>query len=279
MTMRRTVYLAVLSGVVLGLAAILSAGSSRGTALADSGCNNHSLRGPYGFAVQGQTGATSTGTEPGEIAAAGQIVFDGNGGLTGNEWESFNGRITPITFSGTYIVAADCTGRATVHNGLTATFRLMLVERGQEVNIIESDQGVVAEGQITQQGLERCSNATFRGAYGFAASGSVFASPGNPSEIFDLAVWARIVADGHGHSTQQTSASVNGAYSEANETADYSVNPDCTGSATIHHSNGTVEHVNFVIVERGNEIKFISAEPGAVFAGSMDKQPSDEGEN
>ena len=277
--MRRPVYLALVSGAVIGLAAMVSAGSSRNAVLADSGCTNHSLRGPYGFAVEGQTGATSTGTEPGEIAAAGQIRFDGNGGLTGNEWESFNGAITTITFSGTYTVNSDCTGRAAVHNGMTATFRLMLVERGQEVNIIESDQGVVAAGQITRQELQRCSNATFRGVYGFAASGSFFASPGTPSELFDLAVWARIVADGRGHATQQTSASVNGAYSEANETAMYTVNPDCTGSATLFHSNGTTEHVNFVVVERGTEIKFISIEPGAVFAGSIDKQPSDEGED
>src|SRR5437870_9861241 len=89
--MRRRVCLALVSGAVIGLAAMVSAGSSRNAVLADSGCTNHSLRGPYGFAVEGQTGATSTGTEPGEIAAAGQIRFDGNGGLTGNEWESFNG--------------------------------------------------------------------------------------------------------------------------------------------------------------------------------------------
>src|SRR5437660_1264740 len=145
---------------------------------------------------------------------------------------------------GTYTVNSDCTGRAAVHNGMTATFRLMLVERGQEVNIIESDQGVVAAGQITRQELQRCSNATFRGVYGFAASGSFFASPGTPSELFDLAIWARIVADGRGHATQQTSASVNGAYSETNETAMYTVNPDCTGSYTIFHANGTTEHVN-----------------------------------
>ena len=277
--MRRALYVALVSGAVIGLAAMLSAGSSRNIVLADSGCTNHSLRGAYGFAVEGQTATTSGGTEPGEIAAAGQIKFDGNGGLTGKEWESFNGAITPITFSGTYTVNSDCTGRAAVHNGMTATFRLMLVERGQEVNIIESDQGVVAAGQITRQELQGCSNATFRGVYGFAASGSFFASPGNPSELFDLAVWARIVADGRGNATQQTSASVNGAYSEANETAMYTVNPDCTGSATIFHTNRPPEHVNFVVVERGTELKFISADPGAVFAGSIDKQPSGEGEN
>jgi len=59
----------------------------------------------------------------------------------------------------------------------------------------------------------------------------------------------------------------------------YTVNPDCTGSYTIFHANGTTEHVNFVVVERGTEIKFISIEPGAVFAGSIDKQPSGENED
>src|SRR2546426_11038422 len=108
MTMRRRLYLALVSGAVIGLAAMLSAGSSRNAVLADSGCTNHSLRGPYGFAVEGQTGATSPGTEPGEIAAAGQIRYDGNDVLTGNARDSFNGAITTFTFSGTYTLHSVC---------------------------------------------------------------------------------------------------------------------------------------------------------------------------
>jgi hypothetical protein len=54
------------------------------------------------------------------------------------------------------------------------------------------------------------------------------------------------------------------------------VNIDPSGEKNAFHADGTTEHVNFVIVERGTEIKFISVDPGAVFAGSIDKQPSGE---
>jgi hypothetical protein len=269
--MRRTVPFALLSGVMIALTATLASGNSRHGAVADEGCSNASLHGAYGFADQGQA-FTATGVEAAEIAAAGRIVFDGRGGLTGTEWESLNGAITTIPFNGEYNVQADCSGRTVIHDGQTAHLRFMLVERGQESDYFGTDPGVVAAGQISKIRMEQCSNATLKGVYGFSASGSFFGTSG---ELGDLAVFARIVFDGRGHSTQSTSSSFNGLQSEGPETATYSVNPDCTGSAILHHPNGTVEHINFVIVESGSEIKFFVATPGAVFTGTVDKQPMD----
>lgn len=269
--MRRTIPLALLSGLMIALAATLAAGSSRHVAVADEGCTNASVQGAYGFADQGQA-FTAAGTEAAEIAAAGRIVFDGNGGLTGTEWESLNGAITTIPFNGEYSVQPDCTGRTVIHDGQTAHLRFMLVERGQESNYFITDPGVVAAGQISKIKLDECSNDTLTGVYSFSASGSAFGTSG---ELGDLAVFARIVFDGRGHSTQSTNSSFNGFQSEAAETAIYSVNPDCTGSATVFHANGTVEHINFVVVESGSEIKFIVTTAGAVFTGTVDKQPLD----
>jgi hypothetical protein len=39
------------------------------------------------------------------------------------------------------------------------------------------------------------------------------------------------------------------------------------------HANGTVEHINFVIVESGSEIKFFVNDPGSVFTGTLEKAP------
>jgi hypothetical protein len=84
--MRRTVPLALISGLTIGLAATLAAGSSRHAAVADEGCSNASVQGANGLADQGQA-FSATGSEVAEIAVAGRIVFDGKGHLTGNEWE------------------------------------------------------------------------------------------------------------------------------------------------------------------------------------------------
>jgi hypothetical protein len=186
---------------------------------------------------------------------------------------SFNGAITTIPFSGEYGVQADCTGDAVIHNGQTAHLKFMLVERGLEANYFITDRGVVAAGQISKIQLERCSTATFRGVFSFSASGSAFGSSG---ELCDVAVFSRLVVDGHRHGTQTSWSSFNGFQSTENADSTYSVNPDCTGSATILHSTRPAEHVNFVMVERGTEAKFIATTPGNVFTGTLDKQPIDE---
>jgi hypothetical protein len=267
--MRRTISLALLSGMMIALAVTLAAGSNRHAAVADEGCSNASMRGAYGFADQGQV-FTAGGGEAAEVAAAGRIVFDGKGGLTGTEWESFNGAITTIPFNGEYSVQPDCTGQTVIHDGQTAHLKFTLVERGQEANYFITDPGVVADGQISRVQLKHCSDATLNGVYSFSASGSAFGTSG---ELGDIAVSARIVFDGRGSATQTTNSSFNGFQNEAVESSTYKVNPDCTGSAIGTHANGTKEHIKFVIVESGSEIKFFADEPGLVITGTIDKAP------
>jgi hypothetical protein len=240
-------------------------------AYAQEGCSNHTLRGAYGFATDGQAFGAN-GAEFAEFAAAGRIVFDGKGNLAGHETESLNGAITEPTFSGTYKVLPDCTGTAQIHNGQTASLRFMLVEGGQEVNVIDTDPGVVAAGQITRQQMTGCTLASFKGVYSFVGSGSVY-GPGG--ELGDVAVFGRIAADGHGHTTQSSNASFNGFQDADTQVGTYTVNADCTGTATdVHQRTGQVEHVMFVLVEGGAEAKFVVTDPGVVFAGTVDRQGS-----
>jgi hypothetical protein len=271
--MRRTVPLALVFWLMIGLAVVIASASTQRAARATEGCTNHSLRGAYGFASEGQAFGPA-GTEIAEIAAAGRILFDGHGNLTGQETESLNGAITTPAFSGTYSVLPDCTGTATIHNGQTAHLRFMLVEGGQEVNFIDTDPGVVATGQIARQQLTHCTAASFKGVYSLAASGSVYGPSG---EIGDVSVFARIVADGHGGITESSSASFNGFQDTETEIGTYTVNADCTGTGTnVHQRSGQVEHVWFVLVEGGAESKFVVTDPGVVLAGTVDRQPNED---
>jgi hypothetical protein len=269
--MRRTVPFVLLPGVMIALAAVLTSTSTSHRAYAHEGCSNHSLRGAYGFATDGQAFG-ATGTEFAEFASAGRVVFDGQGHLAGRETESFNGAISEPMFSGTYSVLPDCSGTANIHNGQTATLRFMLVEGGQEVNIIDTDPGVVAAGQITRQQMRACTLASLKGVYSFAASGSVY-GPGG--ELGDVAVLGRIEADGRGHTTQSSNSSFNGLQDADTQVGTYTVNSDCTGTAAdVHQRTGRVEHVTFVLVEGGAEAKFVVTDSGVVLAGSVDKQPT-----
>lgn len=268
--MRRTVPLALLSGGMIAVAVTLVSGSAQRGAYAREGCANHSLRGAYGFATDGQ--AFDANGEFAEIASAGRIVFDGHGNLTGRETESLNGSITEPTFWGTYSVQPDCTGTATIHSDLTTNLRFVLVEGGQEVNVIDTDPGVVAAGQITRQELTHCTLASVKGVYSFAASGSFYAAG---AEVGDFAGLGRIQFDGRGHATESFSSSFNGSQSADIQTATYTVNADCTGTYTSTHPNGQVDHVNTVLVEGGAEIKFIVTDAGAVASGTVDKQATE----
>src|SRR5438132_12490519 len=73
--------IASLAGLLLVAVATSGSGSLR--AVASQGCTNHSLRGAYGY--QGTGTIYQAGQEVGDFAAAGRVVFDGNGNLQGKQ--------------------------------------------------------------------------------------------------------------------------------------------------------------------------------------------------
>jgi hypothetical protein len=271
--MRRYGVLGLTLGVFLALGGTLASGSSSPRALADEGCGPHSLRGGYGFAFQGQV--VPPGVAELDIGGAGRVVFDGHGGISGREWASTNGQPETLTFTGGYTVAPDCTGTITIvnSNGRTDRGKIALVEGGQEVNFIETDPGVVLTLHLSRQSISGCTNRSLSGVFNASQSGSAF----NPAgvEQGDVSLFITLHFDGRGHESGSSTASFNGFPASDTFTGTYQVNPDCTGSATDTFTSGQPEgHVKFVLVERGNEIKFIAADPGTVFAGTVDRMAS-----
>jgi hypothetical protein len=253
--------------IAVFLALTLASGRSTPRALADEGCGLHSLQGGYGFAFQGQV-VPPTGAEL-DLAGAGRIVFDGKGGLSGMEWDSTNGVQETVTVTGSYSVQPDCTGTATLanSNGRTDHIRIGVTEGGQEFNFTVTDPGVVLTGQTSRQGISHCTDRSLSGIFNAAESGSDFNAAG--VEQGDDSLFFTQNFDGHGKSTGTTTLSLNGfSYSDA-FTGVYHINPDCTGTASNTFNLGGSDHVNIVLVEQGNEIKFISGDPGVVFAGTV----------
>ena len=89
-------------------------------------CSNASLQGGYGFS-HGET-AVPAGTP---FAALGRWNFDGKGKFTNTLTINDNGKVTPITDSGTYTVGTDCTGKIFILGG-TGTIEIVLVDGGKE---------------------------------------------------------------------------------------------------------------------------------------------------
>ena len=92
-----------------------------------------SLKGAYGFldshtAVPARTPFT----------ALGRWNFDGKGKFTNPLTINDNGKVTPITDSGTYTVDTDCTGKIFILGG-TGTIEIVLVDGGNEFYELRAD--------------------------------------------------------------------------------------------------------------------------------------------
>ena len=83
----------------------------------------------------------------------------------------------------------------------------------------------------------QCSNATLNGDYAFTVTGTRPSGPGAPLEQF--VGWTVTSFDGDGGGTQvgASHGSINGDSIDDSGTLTYSLNPDCSGTATLQLSN------------------------------------------
>lgn len=121
----------------------------------------------------------------------------------------------------------------------------------------------VAPMAMAQPGDETCSNHTLRGDYGFDIQAQL---------TFDIVRVLRGVAmthfDGRGHLKQVDHVVVGGfpplptnAWNAGSGT--YSVNPDCTGTATINFADGRPSvTLSLVVVREGTEVHTVVDNPG-----------------
>jgi hypothetical protein len=105
----------------------------------DGDCSLRTLRGSYGFSVDGQILA---GPRTGLLRAVAMTQFDGRGNLTQVDFATING--VPIgndwrPATGSYRMNADCTGTAEIipaDGSPTLKLRLVVVRNGKEVRAV-----------------------------------------------------------------------------------------------------------------------------------------------
>lgn len=106
---------------------------------------------------------------------------------------------------------------------------------------------------------KRCSNRTLNGSYGFTVEG-LLGIPGGGTQIRGVILQEY---DGNGHLTQVEHVVVDGAPPSETWTpgsGTYTVNADCTGSATITipSSGGPPLVVFFVVTKHGRMVREVS---------------------
>jgi hypothetical protein len=111
-----------------------------------------------------------------------------------------------------------------------------------------------------------CANDSLQGQYGQTISGELLPAPG---VVLPQNGVAMTDFDGNGKFTQTDFVVINGAPTSTgfgSETGAYHVNSDCTGTATIHYSDGSEIVLQLVVVKQGREfrtvVSFLSMDAG-----------------
>ena len=107
-----------------------------------------------------------------------------------------------------------------------------------------------------------CSNATLRGTFAYTSIGFITGPPEFAGPFAEVGTQS---FDGRGGTTANVTLSQNGNIVPVTVVGTYTVNPDCTGSATLQVSPISVTvHMLFVIDDSGNGFQAIETDPGLV---------------
>lgn len=232
-------------------------------------CSTASVKGVYGISTVG-VGLNGSGQPASSIY---QITADGMGNVTGLATKSIDGTIVTFTFTGTYTVAANCTGTATFTNQNNQvehdTFVLNNANKGafliQTDTVHVQSSFAVAQGTITS-----CVDATAAHTYSMQLSGL---DPGTGQVAYEgqLILKEKTVGTTETDTiTGTVTVSLNGTITSAVPvTGTYSINSNCTGSAVITPMGMSTMNLNLVIVNAGKEILAIETDNNTIVTGLL----------
>lgn len=219
---------------------------------ASATCSNATLVGNYGFTIAGTNGTGSL------TAAVGQLTADGKGNFTGIQTVSDAGVISSnVALTGTYSIKTTCIGTATITAGSSANLSLVVVSNGKQFEVTRTDAGTSQYGYAMAQGTAICTNAGIKNTFGFRGGGFT-------SALAPYAFNGQVKLNGLGGVTGSESASFGGTIDSFSLTGTYSVNSNCTGTATFNGGTGNIAHTNFVIVNGGQSAMQIQTDANTI---------------
>lgn len=212
-------------------------------------CNDASLTGVWGSVVG---------------ASVAQFTADGAGNITnGTQTSSQAGTIVTDTFTGTYSVAAACTGTITLNftsGGIgTANFVLDLAHKGAQV--IATEAGSVAEGFALAAGTGICGLTGVKHIFALAALGVNSVGP--------VAYVAQVTLNGTGKVSGSGTFDVNGTITSSSFAGTYTETAGCTGSMQLTGTGVGTLNFDFVVVSSGKELLLIETDSNTGVAGNM----------
>jgi hypothetical protein len=239
------------------LAAVLLFLGSMMIAKPAAACTDASLSGTYGISwgwPQEMYAATGN-----EAMVVGQLTADGKGNLTGTETVSYEKSIQTVTVTGTYTVAANCTGTISLApdffniylNGSNHGFQMTLTTKGFE-----------AVGFAVPQVSASCALTGKTQSLGVNLVGTI------PGSSVNKAIIGQLVLNGKGAVTGTVSINENYSNSVETVTGTYTVASDCRGTLDITPKGSSELHFDSVFVNSGAELLLIETDTGTVIGGT-----------
>lgn len=211
-------------------------------------CNSSSLNGTYGLSITGRQ-VTSAGTFVSVLQGNGTATFDGLSSVTITLSDNTNeAPATPVTWTGTYSVEANCAAVANITSGGGATLNLLPYNQGKSFLMTGYDATYSYSGNGNSEASSlgvACSMGTLNGVYTFNATGYSLAT----SAVSGLANGAGLLQfDGLGNVTANLSTATGAAgLTAANLTGTYTVGSNCAGSATLTDPSSNSYAMSFSI--------------------------------
>jgi hypothetical protein len=220
-------------------------------AIGGNACSSATLNGIYAFALTGRQ-VTASGTFSNVFQGNGSATFDGLSKVTVTmTTDTIQAVGTPLTWTGTYTMQANCFGAITITSGGSAVLNLLPYDGGTNFLVTGNDSTYSYSGGTGNNQPTGCSAATFSGVYMFTGTGFNLSSGAvngvdNGSGLLQF--------DGVSSVTANFTLSASGNITAAGTlTGSYSVSSTCVGSATLSSSAG-ITYVMALSVSNANTV-------------------------
>ena len=122
------------------------------------------------------------------------------------------------------------------------------------------------KAQSSAAAAEACASATLNGVYGYLLQGNLL-EQGSLAPYADM---GSLTADGKGNFSGSGTETLAGTIASGTTlSGTYSINTDCTGSASLTYSNGIgTFHFNLIVLSNGEGITFMQTDSGSIVSGT-----------
>ena len=229
---------------------------------AHSACGAADMSGDFATQPQGILLATPPGGPPaGPFSATGILHFDGKSRFAGGASSSFAGFIIyPFNATGSYTVTPDCFV-SVFEETLGIQFDGYLTKDKSQVVLFQPQPFTITTNVLHRLRLPPCDVGNSGDNWAIQASGT------NVGTGKQFAQNGRLQFDGNGKFEGRTASSIGGVIVQQNVSGTYSINRDCTLTATITDESAHTSHIFGALYGDGSEFYFIYQDPGLVITG------------